>query len=69
MICGEWSGQYCWRACAGSGALLMHMLQVRMAHCDDTAMDCDIWVGQAVKFPSEGDALQCGQAMVCNIPR
>ena len=23
----------------------MHMLQVRMAHCDDTAMDCDIWVG------------------------
>lgn len=32
----------------------MYMLQVRMAHRDDSAMDYDIWVRQVLKFHSEG---------------
>lgn len=28
--------------CAGAEALLVHMLQVRMAQCDVSAMDCEI---------------------------
>lgn len=64
--------------CAGAEALLVHMLQVRMAQCDVSAMDCEIamewamvswvkadWRWCPVASPSNG--LWCCQATNCNI--